>query len=130
MAKWIHTDVQDFGMAEIKEANRWHVIKAYTEGDDYTTVVGNSVGYATMAPSDYVITGAANAARVMTFASGKSFTASPGSGVSPNLHFAFVDSTTSRVLYVTDETTDVVIGNGAAVSLPSGLTYTTPRTPA
>lgn len=117
-------------MSEIKKANRWYVIKAYAEGDDYATVISNSVGYATMVTSDYTITGAYNAARVMTFASGKTFTASPGSGAAPDLHFAFVDSTTSRVLYVTDETTNVVIGSGASVSLPTGLAYTTPRTPA
>ena len=116
-------------MAEIKNANRWHVIKAYAQGDSYATVVGNSVGYATMATSDYTITGAANALRVMAFASGKSFSATTSSGATPDLHFAFVDSTTSRVLYVTDETTNDTISVAEVVTLPSDLTYTTSQTP-
>lgn len=129
MAKWIHTDVQDFGMAEIRNADRWHVIKAYAQGDSYATVVGNSVGYAAMSSGDYTISGAANAQRVLTFASGKSFSATASSGVSPDIHFAFVDSTTSRVLYVTDETSNDTIAISETVTLPSDLTYTTSQTP-
>ncbi len=116
-------------MAEIRDADRWHVIKAYAQGDSYATVVSNSVGYASMSPGDYTLSGAANAQRVLTFASGKSFSATASSGPAPDIHFAFVDSTTSRVLYVTDETSNDTVAISEVVTLPSDLTYTTSQTP-
>ena len=130
MGKWIATAVQDAPASVISQADQWHLIKTYTAGDSLSTILGNSIGYASMAPSDYVISGLASSPRVLTFASGKSFIATAGSGPSPNLHFAFVDAENSRVLYVTDETTDVLISAGDTVQMPSGLNYTTSQTPA
>ena len=44
------------------------------------------------------------------------------SGAAPDLHIAFTDST-SKVLLVTDETTDQVVTSGNTVNFPI-LTYT------
>jgi hypothetical protein len=52
----------------------------------------------------------------------KSGTATAGSGAAPDLHIAFTDNA-SRVLWVTDETSDQVITSGNMVAFPP-LTYT------
>jgi hypothetical protein len=53
----------------------------------------------------------------------KSATASANSGATPNLHIAFVDTVNSKVLWVTDETSDQVVTSGNTVNFPA-LTYT------
>jgi len=126
MAKWAHATLLDNGpqiivtraatAGRIKE----HVIKAYTAGDSYSTVVTtNSVGNVDLAAADVPLSGAAGASRTMTVASKTGTNASASSGASPNLHLAIVDTTTSEVLLVTDETTDQVITSGNPLTFPS-----------
>jgi hypothetical protein len=74
-----------------------------------------------MAPGDYALSGADGAARILTVAA-RSGTASANSGIAPDLHIAFTDNA-SKVLLVTDETTDQVVTSGNTVNFPS-LTYT------
>lgn len=125
MAKWVHSDVLDYGIDRIRtNANAIWLIKAYTAGDSYATVQGNMIADAAMASGDYTLGNGASSARTLTTASGKSDpAANAGSGAAPNLHFAFVDTAASKVLWVTDETTDQVITAGNPVSFPS-LVYT------
>lgn len=123
MAKFAHSDILDGGLLALQAAAiRWLLIKNYSAGDSYATVVGNKVAEVTMASGDYTIGGAAGSPRTLTTASGKSATASVGSGVAPNLHFAFTDNV-GKVLWVTDETSDQVITAGDVKIFPS-LTYT------
>jgi hypothetical protein len=127
MAKWVHSDVLDNGLNAIKtNANRMVLLKAYTAGDSYATVyTTNNIAEATMASGDYTLAGAANGPRTLTVASGKTATAgNGGSGASPDLHIAFVDTATSKVLWVTDETSNQVVTAGNTVNFPSGLVYT------
>lgn len=122
MAKFVHADVLDGGLNGIKTvATKMMLIKAYTAGDSYATVTGNKLAEATMASGDYTLSSSGNN-RVLTTASGKSATATAGSGAGPDLHIAFTDGA-AKVLWVTDETTDQVITSGNTVNFPQ-LTYT------
>ena len=89
-------------------------------------VTGNKICGVTMdntvPTSDYTLSGADNADRVLATAV-KSGTASGSSTGSDDLHIAFVDTVNSKVLWVTDETSNQPITSGNTVNFPS-LTYT------
>jgi hypothetical protein len=122
MAKYAHADVLDGGLNAIKNgATRMLLLKAYAAGDSYATVTGNAICTIAMVSGDYTLSGADNAPRILTVAA-KSGTASASSGASPNLHIAFTDNV-SKVLWVTDETSDQVVTSGNTINFPS-LTYT------
>ena|SRR5688500_19528905 len=122
MAKYVHSDVLDGGLNAIKNnATRMLLLKAYTAADSYATVTANAICSVSMASGDYTFSGTDGAARVLTV-SARSGTAAANSGTAPDLHIAFTDNV-SKVLLVTDETTDQVITSGNTVNFPS-LTYT------
>lgn len=122
MAKWVRSGVLDNGLNDIKtNATHMLLIKAYTLADSYATVVGNIVADVTMTSGDYTLA-SASSNRTLTTASGKSATASAGSGASPNLHIAFTDGS-ANVIWVTDETSDQVVTSGNTVNFPS-IVYT------
>jgi hypothetical protein len=124
MAKWCHSDLFDYGLdrprAQKAAGNdvRLHVVKAYAAGDAYATVTGNSVGDAALATGDFALAAHATTGRKLTVAA-KTLTASASSGASPDLHFAVVDATDSKVLLVTDETSDQVITSGNTLNTPA-----------
>lgn len=125
MAKWANALILDGGTDLIRTragtASRikMHVIKAYSAGDSYATVVTtNSCGSVDMAAADFVQSGAAGAARTTTVGA-KSITLGAGSGAAPNLHIAIVDSVSSEVLLVTDETSDQVLTSGNTFNVPA-----------
>ena len=129
MAKWANSNVLDSGPEYIRtlagSAGRvkLHVIKAYSAGDSYSTVVTtNSVGVVDLAVGDLVMS-SSGSNRVLTVASKSISAASANSGASPDLHIAIVDSTGSAVLLVTDETSNQVITSGNPITTPS-FTYT------
>lgn len=122
MAKWVRAGVLDSGLNDIKNnATHMLLIKAYTVGDSYATVVGNLVADATMTSTDFTLSNSGSN-RVLTTAAGKSATASANSGASPDLHIAFTDGS-ANVIWVTDETSDQVVTSGNTVNFPS-ITYT------
>ena len=122
MAKYAHADVLDGGLNAIKNnAIRMLLLKAYTAADSYATVTGNAICAVAMISGDYTLSGVDGAARTLTVGA-KSGTASANSGATPNLHIAFTDNV-SKVLWVTDETSDQVVTSGNTVNFPS-LTYT------
>lgn len=119
MAKWVNADVLDLGINEIKvDANSMRLINAYTAGDSYATVNTASIATVAMASGDYTLANGGSNSRTLTTAT-KTATASAGSGASPDLHIAFVDTATSRVLWVTDETTNQVVTIGNTVNFPA-----------
>jgi len=125
MAKWASSTVLDGGsdyirtLAATTSRVKQHVIKAYTAGDSYSTVVTtNSCGGVDMVAGDFVQSGAAGAARVTTIGA-KSISLTANSGAGPNLHIALVDSVSSAVLLVTDETSDQVLTSGGTFNVPS-----------
>lgn len=129
MAKWANSLVLDGGSDLIRTRAgttsqvKMHVIKAYSAGDSYSTVVTtNSCGSVDMVTGDFVQSGAAGAARVTTVGA-KNITLNANSGAGPNLHIALVDSVNSAVLLVTDETSDQVLTSGNTFNVPS-WTYT------
>ena len=122
MAKWVRSGVLDNGLTDIKtNATKVLLIKAYTAGDSYATVTSNLVAEVTVTSGELVIT-SSGSNRVLTTPSGKTGTASAGSGATPNLHLALTDGT-ANVIWVTDETTDQVVTIGNTVNFPV-ITYT------
>ena len=129
MAKWANATVLDGGsdyirtLAGTTSRVKMHVIKAYSAGDSYSTVVTtNGCGSVDMVTGDFVQSGSAGSPRVTTVAA-KAITLTANSGGSPNLHIALVDSVSSAVLAVTDETSDQVLTSGGTFNVPS-WTYT------
>jgi hypothetical protein len=120
-AKFAHSDVLDGGLLAIKNgATKMLLVSAYTFGDSYATVNTNTVASVTMAATDFTISSSGNN-RVLTTAT-KSATASGSIGGTPDLQFVFTDGA-SRVLWVTDETSNQAIASGNTVNFPA-LTYT------
>jgi hypothetical protein len=121
MAKWVHSDVLDGGLNAIKTgATKMMLIKAYTAADSYATVTGNKVAEVTMASGDYTLASSGNN-RTLTTAT-KSATATAAATGTPNLHIAFTDGS-AKVLWVTDETSDVTAAVSDTVNFPA-LVYT------
>jgi hypothetical protein len=123
MAKYAHADVLDNGIAYIKaNCNKMILINGFSSS--YATVNGaNKVAEVAMATGDFTLAGADGAARVMTVAAKSNVTSSASATGTPDLHVAFVDTVTSKVLYVTDETTNQPVTAPNPINFPS-LTYT------
>jgi hypothetical protein len=121
MTTWVHADVLDGGPAVIKaSATKMLLISAYAAADSYATVVANKLAEATMTSADYTLSSSGSNRRLTT-AAGKSATAT-AAAATPDLHFAFTDGA-SKVLWVTNETSDVAVAIGDTCNFPS-LTYT------
>ena len=123
MAKWVHADVLDNGIAYIKaNCNKMALVSAYSAGDSYATVNAAIVADTAMANGDFTIAASGNN-RTLTTASGKSDTAANVTGGGVGNHIAFLDTVNSKVLWVTNETSGQSITVGNPVSFPS-LVYT------
>ena len=123
MAKWVHADVLDNGIAYIKaNCNKMALVSAYSLGDSYATVNAAIVADTAMATGDFTIAASGNN-RTLTTASGKSDTAANVTGGGVGNHIAFLDTVNSKVLWVTNETSGQSITIGNPVSFPS-LVYT------
>ena len=97
---------------------KMHVIKAYTAGDAYATVVTtNSCGSVDLVAAD--LAQSANGLNRRTTVAAKTITVATSSGAAPNLHIAIVDSTGLSVLLVTDETTDQVLTASNPFNVPA-----------
>lgn len=122
MAKFAHADFLDGGLAYLKaNATKMLLVKAYAFGDSYATLTGNKLAEVTVTSADYTLSSSGNN-RQVALPTGKSATASASSVAGDNLHIAFTDGA-SKVLYVTDETSDQVVTALNTVNFPS-LTYT------
>lgn len=120
MAKWVHPDVLDGGLNAIKNgATKMILVKNYAASDSYATVVGNAVATVTMAPADFTLASSGNN-RTIT-AAAKSATAAAAGGTGDH-HIAFTDGS-AKVLWVTDESGEVVVAVNDTVNFPA-ITYT------
>lgn len=125
MPRYAHADVLDNGPKYIKDnCNKVILLSAYTTS--YATANGaNKVAEAALVTGDFALAGADGAARVLTATlTGKSGgnalqAVADGTG----MHLAFVDTATSKVLYVTEESSDQAITNGNPVQFNSNPTY-------
>lgn len=123
MAKWVHADVLDNGLNNIKNnCNAVAALLAYASGDSYATVTGGSnvLAQATLTSADF--TGpAGSSSRTLTLNSGKQDSSANADG-NPT-HIAFLDTVNLKVLWVTDETSANSVLTGNPVTFP-GLVYT------
>lgn len=124
MAKWANALILDGGSDLIRTRAgtvarvKMHVIKAYSAADSYATVVGNSCAVVDMATADYVQS-SSGSNRLTTIGAKSGVTVTANSGAGPDLHIAHVDSVSSEVLYVTNETSDQVLTSGNTVNIPA-----------
>lgn len=122
MPKFAHADVLDGGLNAIKNvATKMILVSTYAAGDSYATIQTNKLAEASMSSTDYTLS-SSGINRVLTTAAGKTGVASAGASGTPDLHIAFTDGA-SKVLWVTDETSNQAIISGNTVNFPQ-LTYT------
>ena len=120
MAKWFHQDVFDNGLNDIvSNANVLHVVSTYSAGDNYATVVGNSVTNYALAGGDKVLAAHNTTGRKVTIAAKSGNNATASTSGTPDLHFVLVDTVNSKVVAATDETSDQPITAGNPVSTPA-----------
>lgn len=126
MPRYAHADVLDNGLAHIK-ANCNKVILTDAYSAVFATVNGSAkVAEAALVTGDFAIAGADGAARVLT----ATLTGKAGGNAlkavadGTNMHIAFVDTVNSKVLYVTEESSDQAITLGNPVQFNSNPTYT------
>jgi len=123
MAKWAHADVLDQGPNFIKSnCNKIALISAYSAGDSYATVNAAILAEAAMASGDFTLA-TSGSDRTLTTAAGKQDASANASGGGAGMHLAFVDTVASKVLWVTEETSDQTITAGNPVTFPA-LVYT------
>ena len=123
MAKFAHQQVLDNGLNYIKNnCNKIALISSYSVGESYATVNGKILADAAMTSTDFTL-GSAGNNRTLTSAAGKSDTAANSTGGSATNHIAFLNTTGSEVLWVTEETSGQVVTAGNPVNFPS-LVYT------
>ena len=123
MAKFAHQQVLDNGLNYIKNnCNKIALISSYSVGESYATVNGKILADAAMTSTDFTL-GSSGNNRTLTSAAGKSDTAANSTGGSATNHIAFLNTTGSEVLWVTEETSGQVVTTGNPVNFPS-LVYT------
>jgi hypothetical protein len=124
MPKWYHPDILDNGLAHVEaqidasHTVKLHYLKAYAAADSYATVAGNSIGSVALAGADLALSDQGTNGRQLTVAA-KNITATADSGATPDTHVAILDETDSKVLIVTDETSDAQILTGNIIAVPS-----------
>ena len=123
MAKFAHQQVLDNGLNYIKNnCNKIALISSYSVGESYATVNGKILADAAMTSTDFTL-GSSGNNRTLTSAAGKSDTSANSTGGSATNHIAFLNTTGSEVLWVTEETSGQVVTTGNPVNFPS-LVYT------
>ena len=116
MAKYFHADVLDGGLNVIKTAaNEMWLLSAYADADNYATVTAAKLAGVAMASGDYTLSGADNAPRVLTSATKNATAAASGNAAA----IAFVSTSTSKVLAVTEETSGQAVASGNTVNFPA-----------
>ena len=120
MAKFASPNFLDGGLSYLKTTGtKMVLIKAYTAGDSYATVVGNSVMSVAIADADMTWGAGTPSGRALTIAAKSAVSITAGSGASPDLHLVIVNTTDSEVHVVTDETTNQVLTSGGSKDLPA-----------
>jgi len=126
MTKYAHSDTLDNGPGYVKtNCNKVILTNAYT--NIYATANTTAkVAEAALVTGDFALSGADGAARVLT----ATLTGKAGGNAliavadGTNMHLVFVDTVTSKVLYVTEESSNQAITAGNPVTFNSNPTYT------
>lgn len=117
MSYSLHQDVLDAALAHIQaNCNQIAAVKAYAVGDSYAAVMaaGNVVVAAATTPADFTMA-SAGATRTLTCAS----KTADASGSGDPTHIVFVNTATSKILAVTQESSGVTVSAGTSYTLPS-----------
>jgi len=126
MTKYAHSDTLDNGPGYVKtNCNKVILTNAYT--NIYATANTTAkVAEAALVTGDFALSGADGAARVLT----ATLTGKAGGNAliavadGTNMHLVFVDTVASKVLYVTEESSNQAITAGNPVTFNSNPTYT------
>lgn len=122
MAKHHHVDVLEAAITLIKSnTERVVLISNYAVGDLYATVTGNIIAAAGVTSTDFTLGDQGVLGRKIT-SNALTATAIASSIVTDDLHFALLDDANSRVLAVTDESSNQVVTAGNVVNIPA-LTF-------
>ena len=126
MPRYAHSDVLDNGPVYIKtNCNKVILTNAYS--DVYATINTTAkVAEVALVTGDFAMSDGASSARVLTATlTGKAMgNALMAVADGANMHLAFVDTVTSKVLYVTEESSNQAIVSGNPIQLNSNATYT------
>ena len=117
-----HPDVLDHGTAELLKTNQVAVLKAYAVADSHATAMAgpNTVLTEAIAGGDMSLSNHGTHDRKWQCNGKSGIAALIATLEADDLHIAYIDTTTSRVLFVTDEITDQVIASGNPVDVPAG----------
>jgi len=119
--KHAHTDLLDNGPAHMKaNVNRIALISAYAKNDSYATVAGRILAQIATTAAEFTLASVGDDRVCTSPAKQANATATVAAG--NDLHFAFLTSD-NRVLYVTDETSDMAVTAGNGINFPA-LPYT------
>lgn len=133
MAKSYHNDIYDNGLNAAKtNGNKMVLCKqppaSYTDANNLPTdtPAGYKIAEVAMASGDYTVQDKAGGGRECAVAAKAGVTALAGSLGSDDLHIAVLDTVNSKLLVLTDETTNQPVTQGNAVNIPSWKFYFTP----
>ena len=119
MAFYAHADVLENGPAYVKaNATKIMLVSTYAFGDSYATVVANKLSEASVTTANWTWSASGND-RVLTSTDNLTGSVAAASAAGPSNHYAVVDATGSKVLYVTEEGSDQPITSGNPVTLKS-----------
>lgn len=121
MPKYLHPDVIDNGLQHIIDQAAGNVdmllLSTYALADSHATLVTNSLASMGMVAGDFVLGDSGAYDRKLTVAEKTGSVAT--SATAPDLHIAIVDTTNSKVLAVTDETSDQDVTAGNPITVPT-----------
>lgn len=119
MPYFAHADVLENGPAYVKaNATKIMLVSTYTFGDSYATVVANKISEAAVTPANWTWSASGND-RLLTSTDNLTGSVAAASAAGPSNHYAVVDATNSKVLYVTEEGSDQPITSGNPITLKS-----------
>lgn len=126
MAKSINDHVYDNGLLSVSELGNKMVLckgipTTYAEANnlDSDSPAGYKVAEVALSGVDYTIQARAGGGREIVVAAKPGITAADGSTSGNDLHIAILDTANSRMLLLTDETSNQVIAEGNLVNFPS-----------
>jgi hypothetical protein len=118
-AAWIDNSVGgslDAMLEDIRtSANEIHLVTSFTPGETYATVIGRSIATTAINTGNFTGPVASGNDRILTF-TGASATATNGS-TGADLHMVIGDG--SRLLAISDESTDQDVTNGNTINFGS-----------
>ncbi len=114
--KYLHPDVLDGGLLAIKNGTTKMILLSAGSSDFTTVTTTNKIAEVAMTSTDFNITDSASNSRTLATTAAKDGEATVSALGTPDLHVAFVSGT--KVLFVTDETTNQPITSGNPVTFP------------